>query len=200
MQPTDILKFWFAGSERDASAAAARMGFWFSATADTDASIKTQFGEVIDRAAKGDCADWAATPSGCLALILILDQFPRNVYRGTPAAFTHDALALGLTVIGQRMGFLQELSPVEQMFFLMPYQHVEDAQRQLEGVALYQQLAAGASAEWQQFLSESLDFAQLHCNLIQRFGRFPHRNSILGRASTHSELEYLRDGESFGQT
>ena len=200
MQPTEVLDFWFAGSQHDAGAAAARMDFWFSANADTDASIKSQFGEAIDPAAGGDYAEWAATPSGCLALILVLDQFPRNVCRGTPAAFTHDALAFGLTVIGQRMGFLQELSPVEQMFFLMPYQHVEDAKRQLEGVALYQQLAAVAPAEWQQLLAGCLDFAQLHCNLIQRFDRFPHRNPILGRASTNSELEYLRDGESFGQT
>jgi uncharacterized protein (DUF924 family) len=130
----------------------------------------------------------------------VLDQFPRNQHRGTAGAFKHDALAFGLAVIGQRLDFLSQLSPIEQVFFLMPYQHIEDLERQQEGVGLYTQLAEAAPMAWRPLLEGCRDFAQLHCDLVERFGRFPHRNAILGRTSTDAERLYLQDGESFGQS
>lgn len=199
MQPAEVHEFWFAGAEHNAALAADRMDFWFKADPSTDAAIAERFAGAIEAAAGGDYSQWAATPAGCLALILVLDQFPRNLYRGTAAAFQNDALAFGLTVVGQRLDFLSQLSPIEQVFFLMPYQHIEDLQRQREGVALYTRLAATVSSEWQSLITGCRDFAQLHCDLIERFGRFPHRNAVLGRTSNSAELLYLQDGESFGQ-
>jgi len=199
IQPADVHKFWFAGAENDPVGAAKKMDFWFKADPATDAVIAGHFSDCIEAAAGGDYAEWAANPSGCLSLILVLDQFPRNLYRGTAGAFRHDALAFGLTVIGLRLDFLSQLSPIEQVFFLLPYQHIEDLARQQEGVNLYARLAESVSPQWHTLIKGCRDFAQLHCDLIERFGRFPHRNEALGRASTDAERAYLQDGESFGQ-
>ncbi len=199
MQPDEVLEFWFADSRDSVAAASGRMDVWFGSSPELDAEITERFSATITAGAEGELSDWAATAQGCLALILVLDQFPRNVYRGTAQAFAHDSLAFGLTLIGQRMRMLPELTPVEQLFFLMPYQHTEDLARQQEGVAAFHRLAESVPAEWRELVSGCRDFAQLHCDLIERFGRFPHRNAVLGRRSTPEELEYLENGESFGQ-
>ncbi len=199
MTSSDVLDYWFADSANDAQAAAQRMGFWFEASDATDADIQHRFADLVEPAAIGDYSDWGGDPRDCLALILVLDQFPRNLYRGTGAAFKHDALAFGLTLVGQRLAYLESLTPIEQVFFLMPYQHIEDLERQREGVALYQQLVESVDEEWRPLVSGTRDFAQAHLDIIEQFGRFPHRNAALNRESTAAELAYLADGESFGQ-
>jgi len=200
LMPIDVLDFWFDGSAKNPRAAAERMSFWFQASDEADAAIKERFAECIEPAATGEYSSWGAKPHDCLALIILLDQFPRNLYRGTGEAFAHDALSLGLTVVGERLGYLDELSPVEQIFFLMPYQHVEDRERQHEGIALYNRLAESCPEPWRALAEGCRDFAQLHLDIIEQFGRFPHRNAALGRESTAEELKYLADGaESFGQ-
>lgn len=199
MKSSDVLDYWFAGSENDPQAATQRMAFWFQASDAIDAEIRDCFSDMVEPAAMGNYSEWGGNPHACLALILVLDQFPRNLYRSKGEAFKHDSLAFGLTIVGQRLEYLDALTPIEQVFFLMPYQHAEDLQRQREGVALYQRLAESVSEDWQGLVSSCRDFAQLHLDIIEQFGRFPHRNAALNRESTTAELKYLADGESFGQ-
>jgi len=200
MTPDDVLDFWFAGVTEDVAAAGERMSVWFQSDATFDAEVNQQFAAAIAPAAGGEYSEWARSARECLALVIMLDQFPRNVYRGSAEAFNYDALALGLTIVGLKLGYLEELEPIEQVFFLMPYQHVEDLQKQQEGFALFERIAAESSAEWQPLLGGCRDFANVHLEIIEQFGRFPHRNEALRRQSTEAEQAYLQQGgESFGQ-
>ena len=132
--------------------------------------------------------------------MIALDQFPRNAYRNTAAAFAHDARALEVARRAIAAGHLESLSVPEQAFLLMPYQHVEDAACQREGLLWFERLHAKAAPEWQAFTANTLDFARKHLEIVERFGRFPHRNAVLGRKSTAAEREYLAaNPESFGQ-
>ena len=133
-------------------------------------------------------------------LIIVLDQFPRNIHRATPAAFEHDAQALDVARRGVGRGHLKSLHMLEQSFFLMPFQHSEDLSAQIEGLALFERLAADAPPKWDKIAQEIVYYARLHREIIARFGRFPHRNAILGREAKPAEEEYLAHRkESFGQ-
>lgn len=198
--PETVLNYWFAGSENNAGLAADRMPFWFQSDAKADEEIKKRFGAFIQPASEGDYSDWGKSPRECLALIILLDQFPRNVYRNTAKAFEFDALALGLSIVGTTLGFVDELSPIEQTFFLMPYQHTEDLSRQQEGFGCYERVLQNAAPEWQSLIAGSVDFARQHLEIIEQFGRFPHRNAVLGRSSTPEEEAYIAaGGATFGQ-
>ena len=183
--PQDVLDFWFGapGSpEHDQPHRA-----WFVKSDAFDADIRTRFGAAIEQALAGGLRDWdAAGPQGVLARILVLDQFTRNAYRNTPQSFAGDALALaaarGLVDAGQDGA----LAPIRRAFVYLPYEHAEDAYLQERAVELFSNLAAG-----QPGFDEMLDYAHRHRGVIARFGRFPHRNPILGRASTPDELQYL---------
>jgi uncharacterized protein (DUF924 family) len=132
--------------------------------------------------------------------VIVLDQFPRNIHRGRPLAFAHDDHALRVTRRGVADGHLEALTTMEQAFLLMPFQHCEDLDCQREGMALFERLLASAPPPWRAVAENVVNYARLHLELIERFGRFPHRNAILGRTSTRAELEYLRSSpESFGQ-
>ena len=197
---SQILEFWFAGCSEDPDAAAARAPFWFQPNPDTDRTIEDHFSDLLVRAAAGELDEWATTAEGCLALIILLDQFPRNLHRGRAQAFANDGRALELTRTGCAGKLLQQLTPVQQNFFLMPYQHTEDLVLQKEGMAVYEELYAGMTQPWKKVFAGSLKFARLHLTLIERFGRFPHRNTALGRPSTADEVAYLSEGgETFGQ-
>jgi uncharacterized protein (DUF924 family) len=181
--------------------ASQRRALWFQSRRDTDETIARRFAPTLKAAAQGALADWETQPRSTLALIIVLDQFPRNMHRGTAAAFEHDARALGVTRRGVAAGFLRPLSTVEQAFFLMPFQHCEDLSCQREGLELFQRMMDEAPAEWRTLAEGMLRSAGKHLEIVQRFGRFPHRNAILGRPSTPSELEYLQsNSESFGQS
>lgn len=201
LSPDDVHSYWFAGTENDARASAERMSFWFQGSDATDAEVRAKFAAHIQPAADGDYSHWGRNARECLSLIILLDQFPRNVYRGKAMAFDFDALALGLTIVGVKMGYLDELSPIEQVFFLMPYQHVEDIERQRDGIKLYEAVTEAAPPEWQQLTAGCCDFARQHLEIIEEFGRFPHRNTVLGRTSTPAEQAYIDGGgASFGQS
>jgi uncharacterized protein (DUF924 family) len=198
--PEAVLEFWFAGAAADPSAAGARSSFWYGGSADVDREIVERFGPWVQAAARGELDGWAATPRGRLALVILLDQFPRNLHRGTAGAFAHDRRALELVREAVASGHLDALRPIEQVFLLMPYQHVEDLALQREGVAAYERITGAAPPGWRALLEYTLDFARRHLAIVERFGRFPHRNESLGRASTRAEQRYLKTGgERFGQ-
>lgn len=176
-----VLNFWFGaiGSVEDGQVRTV----WFKKDAAFDAEIRTRFGALLDEALATGMPSWQATPHGRLAAIVLLDQFTRNSFRGEPRSFTGDSLALPLA-----LGLLSEkgLTPLERWFALMPLEHAEDLGLQDRTVSEFEALAAVDPR-----LDGALDFARRHREVIQRFGRFPHRNTILGRASSAEELAYL---------
>jgi uncharacterized protein (DUF924 family) len=198
--PEDVLEFWFVDAAGSPEAARKRNKLWFDGNPETDSEIWELFADVITDAA-GDIYDhWGKTGLGRLALIILLDQFPRNIYRGTSEVFHHDERALSLAGQGVTLGQLAGLSIPEQAFFLMPYQHSEDISVQRAGLQLMQAMADEAPEEWQAIAQGYLDFAMRHHDIVAAYGRFPHRNSLLGRSSTEAEAEFLTaGGETFGQ-
>ena len=210
MKPTrrahEVLEFWFGSRPYTADAVALRMPRWFGDAAapemqpQTDEQIRQRFGMLMQQAAAGELSSWESGPRRRLALILLLDQFPRNLYRGTAAAFAQDRSALGLALGGMQLGADAVLDPVERMFFYMPLQHAESREVQDESLAAFRRLAAEAPVEFGQVFALVSRFAQLHYDIIERFGRFPHRNAPLGRTSTPEEALWLEGGGvRFGQ-
>lgn len=200
-----VLEFWFADCARDSAALARRARFWFgmaSATEITeyDELIRAQFGELVDQALRGELGDWAASARGRLALVILLDQFPRNIHRGTARAFAGDAAALELTSEGMVLGADRLLTPIERLFLYMPLQHAESLAVQEKSLEAFSSLVDQAGDQERPFVESCLPYALAHRDLIRRFGRFPHRNAILGRDSTPAERAYLAaEARDFGQ-
>ncbi|MBE9178853.1 DUF924 domain-containing protein [Oculatella sp. LEGE 06141] len=189
----EILTFWFGDPQSEERSYNHRRKLWFGKNPEFDQTIRDRFLETYTQAAAAEFNDWTETPSGCLALILLLDQFPRNLFRGTPQAFATDphALATAQDAIARRVD--QALEPLQRIFVYLPFEHSENLEHQQQSVALAQQLQAVAPE-----LTDILDYAYRHQAVIERFGRFPHRNSILGRDSTPAEIEFLKQpGSSF---
>lgn len=195
-----IVELWFRERDHDTLSLDARMDMWFGENAELDIQIRHQFSTLIRRASDGELDHWADDAHGRLALIILLDQFRRNVYRGKPDAFTRDRVALKLCVEGAIAKHDKKLTPLQRVFFYMPMQHIESLKVQNKSVAVFQALADAVSDTDRDTFQTFADFAELHRDIIEQFGRFPHRNSILGRASTAEELEYLEDGPDFGQS
>lgn len=186
MQAQEVLDFWF-GAPGSATASQPRRE-WFVKDAAFDADIRTRFGAVIEQALLGGLTDWDAQgPQGMLARILVLDQFTRNAYRDTPQSFAGDALALAAARGLVERGADRALTPLQRIFVYLPFEHAEDAYMQERAVELFTLLAAEHPG-----FDEMLDYAHRHRGVIARFGRFPHRNEILGRVSTLDEAEFLR--------
>ena len=186
MKAQDVLDFWF-GAPASADYGKQRAA-WFRKDEGFDSAIRERFGDTIAHAVSGGLRDWDAEgPQGLLARIIVLDQFTRNAHRGTPRAFAGDLLALAGARKLVDAGADRELLPVQRYFAYMPFEHAEDARAQAQAVELFTVLAH----EHEGF-GEALDYAHRHRGVIARFGRFPHRNPILGRASTAEEAEYLR--------
>jgi uncharacterized protein (DUF924 family) len=195
-----VLDFWFSAAELDAPQIDSRMERWFSTDPAFDEQVRREFGALVDQALAGGLEDWAATAEGRLALILLLDQFPRNIHRGTAQAFAGDRRALKLCVEGTMANGYKDLTPIQRVFFFMPLQHAESAGVQEKSVRIYTALAEGVSATLRETFLTFASFAELHRDIVARFGRFPHRNRYLGRANTPEEDEYLAgDAPSFGQ-
>jgi len=194
----ELLEFWFAGARRDARAIGARMAFWFKPDASDDKAVRELFEPVMHRAAGGFLTDWHASPTSRLALILALDQAPRVIFRKRKAAFAHDGQALALTLAGIVAGADQSLGLAERAFFYMPLQHGEDPLVQAESVERYATLVDDFP-EHASIAEGFLKFAREHAQIIDRFGRYPHRNKALGRPSTEQELAFLENGPTYGQ-
>ena len=187
--PDQILAFWFADGPDTLRKA------WFLKDDAFDAAIRAQFGTLIPPARDGACDAWADTPHGALALLILLDQFPRNLYRGSAEAFAADAHARQMA----RRAVLRDrhdlaLTPTQRVFLYLPFEHSEAMADQDLSVALFEGLRdAKPHAE----PNGAIDYAWRHRHVIQRFGRFPHRNAALGRESTAEELAYMAGGGGF---
>ena len=175
--PNDVLHFW-----RDAGPAR-----WFAKSARFDAAIRLKFEAVHHAAARGEHDAWAETAEGALALLILLDQFPRNLYRSSGHAFATDPKARSLARAAVAAGFHRQVEPDLRQFFVLPFEHSEDLADQDEAQRLARELADPDIAKW----------AEIHRDIIARFGRFPHRNACLGRATTPQEQAFL-DAGGFG--
>jgi uncharacterized protein (DUF924 family) len=175
----DILEFWFSEN-------VVANGLWFKANPDFDRSINDNFASDHARAREGDYDDWQKTPEGTLALLIALDQFPRNLFRHSPFAFAADEKAQAIATLAVDRGYDQSLEPLRRVFMYMPFEHAESLPLQQRSIQLFGGLT-GKEFEVHR------DFAKRHHELIKRFGRFPHRNAVLGRISTAEELAYLAD-------
>jgi uncharacterized protein (DUF924 family) len=183
---TTILLFWF-GDPASTDYGKAK-SFWFHSTPEIDQSIRKDYELTYKLASAGKLDDWVKTPQGCLALILVLDQFPRNMFRGTPQAYVSDEKALQTAKIAIRKGFDQKLQPFQRQFIYLPFMHSENPEDQQKSVELYKALGD----------EDNLKYAINHREIIMRFGRFPHRNVILNRPSTPEEKAFLQQpGSSF---
>lgn len=179
MQPADVLEFWFVQTTP---------AQWWKVDPAFDALVRERFAGLLNQAAACELQGWRSDARGRLAEVIVLDQFPRNIHRGTPAAFACDPLALGLAQEAVAAGALAALSPVERSFLLLPYMHSESPRIHELAEALYREHAP----------AENLDFELRHKAIIDRFGRYPHRNALLGRESTAEEVEFLKQpGSSF---
>ena len=179
-----VLDFWFGpagspefGKPRDA---------WFSKSSEFDDAIRTRFLDLQLEAADGKMQPWQAAPDSLLALILVLDQFPRNLFRGSSRAFATDAQAQAAAQLAVARGFDRLLLPVQRWFVYLPFEHAEDLALQRRCLDLFEALRSDPDS------AGSIDYARRHFDIIARFGRFPHRNAILGRISTADEIEFLK--------
>lgn len=194
----EIHAFWFGLNPDDAAVATERAKLWWAKDAAVDAEMRRRFASCVADAASGRLDTWLATPRGRLTLILVTDQFPRNIYRDTAQAFRYDALALAWSKDGIRDGVHLSLRPIERVFFYLPLEHSEALDDQALSLQLFSELVANAKPEHKAIFDGFLRFAQRHHEIIARFGRFPHRNRILGRASTPEEQAFLQQkGSSF---
>lgn len=176
---SDILAFWFSDDVK---------AKWFGGGESFDAELRERFDGLLQKAKLGELAHWSENPEGALALVILLDQLSRNIHRGTPEAFAADPTALAIAKHAIAHGYDLRLTPEGRGFLYMPFEHSEVLADQERGVALFEALG----------LEEALDYMRRHREIIARFGRFPHRNAILGRSSTAEEIEFLKQpGSSF---
>ena len=195
----DVLDFWLGDGLRLGWCSDNRDELWFGGGPELDADIRQRFGALVEQALAGGLVDWEAHMETRLALVLLLDQFTRNIHRGQPQAFAGDARAQRLVRDALATGLDRGLATVGHVFLYMPLVHAEDLASQDEAVARFQQLQDTSPPELKETLGRNLHFAQLHRDIVRRFGRFPHRNAALGRTSTAEELSFLQDGPRFGQ-
>jgi len=170
--PEEVFDFWFVECGRE---------HWFDATSDLDRKIRQRFQDTHLALSRGVTDVWRSTPENRLAAVIVLDQLPRNIYRSTPLAFATDGLALQEAKLAVEIGADQQVSVECRTFFYMPFEHCEDMDEQDRAVALFKRLGD----------EEYIDYALRHREVIAAYGRFPHRNAIVGRKSTEAELEYL---------
>jgi uncharacterized protein (DUF924 family) len=195
-----ILSFWMEPRPETAEQLSARWKYWFwSGGEDVDRDIRERFGALVERARRGELDDWTVTANGTLALIILIDQFSRNIYRGTPEAFSADDRALRIAMDGYATGRFAGFDVNENMFASMPFRHAENLEAQQRCVAIAVQDATRGKPEWKGMLVDNVDWARKHLDVVARFGRFPHRNAAIGRPSTPEEIEYLAYLKHAGQ-
>jgi uncharacterized protein (DUF924 family) len=196
--PDTILDFWFGAYDSVVATAAARSKLWWGKDAAMDRAIRERYEPTLKLAAEGRLDAWSDTPAGCLALILLYDQFPRSMYRNLPAAFAYDAAALARCRRGLERKLDRALGALSRVFFYLPLEHSERLPDQERSVMLFEILARDAAAQERKLFADYLRYARRHHEIIARFARFPHRNGILGRPSTPEEEAFLsQPGSSF---
>lgn len=193
-----VLDFWFGSLDQDDQPDQQHRQQWFKKDPEFDAEIKRRFLTDIQNASRGEYDHWLGSATGRLAAIILIDQFSRNVFRGTAESFANDNLALSWTLDGIKSGHDAELPLIYRVFFYMPLMHSEDLMIQQLSIQQFQQLLEQAPTVQKQKFQVNLDFAIRHAEIIERFGRFPHRNQIVGRKSTAAEVGFLAlPGSSF---
>lgn len=174
MTPHEVIGFWTSAGETR----------WFTKSAAFDGELSVRFGSALAEAREGGFGRWAETPEGALGLVVLLDQFSRNIHRGSPLMFAGDMRALKVARQSVCKGFHQAMPANLARWFVLPFEHAEDLDAQWRGVGLFQVMG----------LNDMVPWARLHLDIIERFGRFPHRNPILGRRSTEEEAAFLAQG------
>lgn len=196
--PESILRFWFGEDPAGAAGNPDCARLWWSKQPAVDALMRERFGPLLPRVSSGALDAWASDPAGRLALILLADQFTRNIHRGTPQAFALDPVARKLALEGFAIGSFEGLLPIQRLFATMPLEHSESLADQDRCVSLVRSLRDEASPTERGSFDSYVDFAERHREIIRRFGRFPHRNAVLGRTSTAEETAFLQTpGSSF---
>ena len=200
-QIEEILSFWFGPLKSEKKWDKDKAKVWFSSTESHDQKIGELFEELVDQASCSKLKSWESEPRGRLALILLLDQFPRNIYRGTEGAYRFDPLSLMLTVEGIARGDDRLLFPIQRHFFYLPLMHAESLEHQLLSLFLFDALAREVDEEIKGHFIEANNYAKEHFEVIKKFGRFPHRNAVLNRRSSEEEESYLsRSPATYGQS
>lgn len=198
--PSDVIAFWIGDAASSAEEAGVKNKMWFAKSEDIDAEIRAKFLPLLETLAAGPLADdWAERgTSERLAAIIVLDQFSRNLFRGSPRAFSQDALALRLCKEGLSLREDLTLSEAERIFFYLPLEHSEDIGDQTRAVEMFSALVKDARSAFRQLAETTLEFAYAHKSVIEQFGRFPHRNAALARETTPQEAAYLaKPGSGF---
>jgi len=194
----DLLHWWFGQGTSATEIAAEKQRLWFGYRPQQDAEARERFGALVEQALNGDLQDWAELPEGWLALVLLLDQLPRMIHRNTPRAFAGDERAQQLVRDGIAHGGDMLLSPIQRVFIYLVLEHAENLAVQDLAVAHFTALRDIAAEHEQALFRDFLDYAERHREVISRFGRFPHRNAILGRDSSDAEQSFLQQpGSSF---
>ncbi len=181
---TTIIDFWFGKPEDKAYGSPQK--FWFVKEEQFDRQVRSRFLETYQQAASGQLSQWQEQALSCLALIIVLDQFPRNMFRNSPKAFATDSDALKLAKYAVAKGFDRQLLSVQRWFIYLPFEHSENLEEQQTAVKLFQTLKDNPDSK------TAIDYANKHLQVIKKFGRFPHRNQILARESTQAEKEFLK--------
>lgn len=193
----EILYYWFGRIEVDTAPSDRHVKMWYSNSKQIDEEVKFRFELDLKRALEGKLDSWLDVPRGSLAFIILIDQFSRNVYRGTPKAFEGDSVALKASLNGIEKGFDINLHPIERLFFYMPLMHSEDLEIQMTSLECFTMLEKlfTTPPSIASIISTSKMYAEKHYLMIEKFGRFPHRNGIIGRSSTPEELKFLKDSD-----
>ena len=195
-----VLHFWFGDLKKNEVPGDDKQKSWWMKDTEYDKRIKDNFGNDLKMAINGELDYWKTSPEGSLALIILLDQFSRNIYRDTSKAFSQDNKSIQICLEGIEKGFDKKLHPVQRIFYYIPLMHSEDIDMQEKSLKYF----SGLSEQYKEqksiadVVSNSYEFAVKHYDIIKRFGRYPHRNEILGRESTPDEIEFLKQpGTSF---
>ena len=197
---SEIAAFWLGSSLESPELASCRREFWYRGGAAVDDDIRVRFGKFITQACQRDLMAWQSTSEGALALILLLDQFTRNIYRNTPQAYVGDACAFEIVNRAIEDELDLALPPVSRIWLYHPFHHAEDIVDQDRGLDLLKKLRQQASAEWQPYVELSIEGWTRHRDIVARFGRFPHRNAVLARDGTDEEHDFLKtNSDAFGQ-
>lgn len=189
--PDAVLAFWFGAPGSAGETSQRQRALWFGKSAEADRAVSVQFGGTLADARAGRLNDWAGTPRGRLALVIVLDQFPHHVFRDQAAAFASDAQALELALAALATGEDRALGLIERVFLYLPLEHAESLAMQDCAVALYAALVRECAEDERALFEGFHDYAVRHREVVARFGRFPHRNAVLGRASTAEEIDFL---------
>jgi uncharacterized protein (DUF924 family) len=196
--PDSIRQFWFGDAKDDLVTNQTQAPLWWGKSQEEDALITAEFADTLQTAIRGELDEWANTPTSRLALIIVLDQFPRVIHRDTREAFACDPIARRHCLAGIAAEQDHALRPIARIFFYLPLEHSEDLAQQAQGMECYQALADSGPPAHRELFANTVSFAASHRDIIARFGRFPHRNRILGRESTAEELAFLQQpGSSF---